>query len=145
MAQLGSFHAVETGGRKKVLVYDDCLAIVSPHALGKAGLAFGAVGGLTATVANRRSLQRRQAAIDELGYAAPEVMAAAVKGVELLRNSDIAVARIEKGVFRAWKLILSTPSGKNRVLRFAEREVSPAELFTLLTPMLGRRVEYALA
>src|SRR5690348_11066790 len=131
MAQLGSFHAVEAGGTKQILVYDDCLAIVSSHALGKAGLAFGAVGGLAATVANRRSLQRRQAAIDELGYAAPEVIAAAVKGVELLRGSDITVARIEKGLFRAWKLILSTPSGRTRVLRFAQRELSPAELFAL--------------
>jgi hypothetical protein len=144
MALLGSFQAVEGGATKQVLVYDDCLAIVSPNALGKAGLAFGAVGGVAATVANRRSLQRRQAAIGELGYAAPEVIAAAVKGVELLRGSDVAVARIEKGAFRAWKLILSTPSGKDRVLRFAQRRMSPGELHALLTPMLGRRVEYAL-
>ena len=145
MHKLGSFTAIEGGDTKEVLVFEDALVVVSPSALSRAGYAFGGIGGMVSGMANRKSLQKKQASIDELGDASAEEIATSIKGAQLVRASEIAKARIEKGFGKARKLVLSRVSEKDRTFRFAERQQSPADLVRLLTPMLGNRVENGLA
>ncbi len=143
MGLRGEINLTGVEGPQTMWVFDDGVIVGEPSKAGRAGLAFGGIGGMVGGLASEVSGRRLAKAIADVVSALPEpsaeAVASQVKRAHLFRTDEVSRIRLEKGLGKTRKLVIATTDGKHTVYRFGIPMQPEAPVSDLLGALFGAR------
>jgi hypothetical protein len=139
-ARIGTLHMMGEGGTALDLhVFADAIVVVGASRLHRIGPAFGAIGGLTSTIAATAQAKKRHAQVAGAESDTAQAIAAAVDGAVVFPLGDIAGARMEKAALGMRKVVFTFTTGRPRTIKFGPKQQAPDEVTRVLGTALGDR------
>ena len=142
MAYQGSLKVLTRSATPAALcVFDDGLVVIEGSRGARAGLLFGAIGGLVAARSAQKALDQKLGIVNGLGPTATSDQAAAsVENATAYSTAAIASVDVTKGIGKGRKLKIEASDGRSSKLVFNTKQTPTEEFDRLVRPLLGDRL-----